>query len=355
MNKILTALLAGCFCASAFAGQTTKSGLQTQGGSSLWAPGAVITIKVSHVVAKGAPKGQATEKFKELMEKKFPGRVKVEVGHSSSMFTDSQEAEALDLGIVDVVIPTMGKVANEFHVPEFGVFDLPFLFSSADDVKKYVHSPVADNLLSLVSERNDTQPVAIAYWPNAFRSFSGPIAFHKPEDMKPYGFRVESPSMANFYNSIGVREAVPLPLAVVHKSLEKDGKYKLDGVENPYSNFIGSKLWDVQKVMTISRHSYNGYVFIAGNRFYNSLPEDIKQGFIESAKEAGDFCMQQSLAGEDKLLKEIESKGVQIYRWTPQEKSAFKKASIPVHEKFMKEVNKDFLLETYKELKAYNK
>lgn len=351
MKKIITALILSSVCMVSMAGEV-KSGLAylNELNAKLDAE-KVLTIRISHVVAAGAPKGKAVDKFKEIMEKKFPGRVKVEVHHNNSLFKDGEESEALDVGAIDVIIPTLGKTAGQYNVKEFGVFDLPFLFSSDDAVKKYVASPTGQKLLNMLTNKSETAE-AVAYWPNAFRSFSGPVPFKSPTDLKPYGFRVESPSMANYYKSIGVKQVLQLPLAEVHAALKKEGDIKLDGAENPYSNFMGSKLFEVQKYLTVSRHSYNGYVFLANKRMMREMPADIKAGFVAAAKEAGEICMQISLSGEGKNFKDIQDKGVRVHNWTPAEKKSFKLSAIPVHEKFMIEVNKDFLLDTYKELKT---
>ena len=97
-----------------------------------------IVIKLSHVVGANAPKGLASEEFKKIMESKFPGRVKVELYHSNSLFKDSEEVEALELGAVNVIIPTTGKTATSYGVKEFELFDLPFLFNDTNSVLKRI-------------------------------------------------------------------------------------------------------------------------------------------------------------------------------------------------------------------------
>lgn len=310
----------------------------------------LIVIKLSHVVSEGAPKGQAAIKFKQLMESRFPGRVKVEVYHNNTLFKDNEEIEALELGVVDVILPTFGKVAGVYNVKEFGIFDLPFLFSSDNDIKKYINSVPGTKLLNILGQK-DPNIEGVAYWPNAFRSFSGPVPFKNPNDLKPYAFRIESESMGNFYNSLGVKQTVKLAFADLPKALKKEGEYKLDGAENPLSNFMGSKLYESQKYITLSRHSYNGYLFLANKHWLNKLPADIKDGFSNAAKESGQYAMDVSLANEEKVLQQIKEKGVRVYNWTPEEKKSFKMSAIKVHEKFMLDVNKDFLLETYSAIK----
>src|SRR3974390_2155032 len=87
-----------------------------------------IIIKFSHVVAPDAPKGKAALFFKELAEKYTGGRVKVEVYPNSSLYKDKEELEALQLGSVQLLAPSISKF-SPLGVKEFDIFDLPFLLS----------------------------------------------------------------------------------------------------------------------------------------------------------------------------------------------------------------------------------
>ena len=86
-----------------------------------------IIIKFSHVVAPNTPKGLATEKFKELAEKYTAGKVKVEVYPNSQLYKDKEELEALQLGAVQMLAPSLAKF-SPLGVREFEAFDLPYIF-----------------------------------------------------------------------------------------------------------------------------------------------------------------------------------------------------------------------------------
>ena len=85
---------------------------------------APIVIKFSHVVANDTPKGKAAERFKELAEKATKGRVKVELYPNSTLYKDKEELEALQLGAVQMLAPSLAKF-GPLGVKEFEVFDLP--------------------------------------------------------------------------------------------------------------------------------------------------------------------------------------------------------------------------------------
>src|SRR3569833_2828443 len=90
-----------------------------------------IVIKFSHVVTVNTPKGKGAERCKELAEKATNGRVKVEVYPNSTLYKDGEEMEALQLGAVQMLAPSLAKF-GPLGVKEFEVFDLPYIFPSKD-------------------------------------------------------------------------------------------------------------------------------------------------------------------------------------------------------------------------------
>src|SRR6185369_5844342 len=113
MKALLTGALLLAFASSAFA--------------------APIVIKFSHVVAQNTPKGQAADYFKKLAEERTKGAVKVEVYPNSQLYKDKEEMEALQLGAVQMLAPSLAKFAP-LGVKEFEVFDLPFLFDNYQEL-----------------------------------------------------------------------------------------------------------------------------------------------------------------------------------------------------------------------------
>ncbi len=100
-----------------------------------------IVIKFSHVVAEHTPKGQGALLFKKLAEERLPGKVKVEVYPNSSLFGDGKEMEALLLGDVQLIAPSLAKFQQ--YTPQLQVFDLPFLFNDINAVDRFQQSPAA--------------------------------------------------------------------------------------------------------------------------------------------------------------------------------------------------------------------
>ena len=147
--------------------------------TALAAPAPII-IKFSHVVANETPKGQAANYFKKLAEERTKGRVKVEVYPNSQLFKDKEEMEALQMGSVQMLAPSLAKFAP-LGVKEFEVFDLPFIFDDYAELHKVTQGPVGAKLLHKLEAKGI---MGLAYWDNGFKVMSANKPLHKPEDMQ---------------------------------------------------------------------------------------------------------------------------------------------------------------------------
>ena len=147
-----------------------------------------IVVKFSHVAAPDTPKGQAANEFKRLAEERTKGRVKVEVYPNSMLFKDAEELDALQLGSVHMLAPVPGKFGPA-GVPEFEVFDLPYMFPDLEALSRVYHGPAGAALLKKLEPRG---LVGHAYWNNGCRVMSANRPIHVPADAKGLKMRIYS-------------------------------------------------------------------------------------------------------------------------------------------------------------------
>src|SRR6476661_875071 len=127
-----------------------------------------VVIKFSHVVAENTPKGKGALKFKELAEKATGGKVKVEVYPNSTLYKDGEEMNALQLGSVQMLAPSVSKF-GPLGIREFEAFDLPYMFDSYEDLHKVTEGPVGKGLFQKLEPKNI---VGLAYWDNGFKDMT---------------------------------------------------------------------------------------------------------------------------------------------------------------------------------------
>src|SRR5580692_7100542 len=146
-----------------------------------------IVIKFSHVVTPDAPKGKAAVLFKELAEKYTNGKVKVEVYPNSSLYKDKEELEALQLGSVQILAPSISKF-GPLGVKEFDVFDLPFLMSDDARARQMFANPMVGEFNKKL-EAKGVKP--LAYWDNGAHVYTANKPLIMPDDFKGMKMRIQ--------------------------------------------------------------------------------------------------------------------------------------------------------------------
>src|SRR5258707_14949609 len=228
-----------------------------------------IVIKFSHVVAQGTPKGKGAEYFKKLAEERTKGKVKVEVYANSTLYKDNEEVDALQLGAVQMLAPSLAKF-GPLGVREFEVFDLPYLFDNYDELHKVTRGPVGASLLKKLESKGI---IGLAYWDNGFKDMSANKPLHKPEDFRGLKMRIQSSKVLDAQmRALGASPQV-MAFSEVYQALQTG---VVDGTENPPSNLYTQKMYEVQKYLTISDHGYLGYAVIVNKKFWDGLPADIR-------------------------------------------------------------------------------
>jgi C4-dicarboxylate-binding protein DctP len=302
-----------------------------------------IVIKFSHVVALDTPKGKGAEKFKQLAEERTKGRVKVEVYPNSTLYKDGEEMDALQLGSVQMLAPSVAKF-GPMGVREFEVFDLPYIFEDFGELHKVTDGGVGKLLFQKLESKGI---VGLAYWDNGFKDFSANKPLRLPGDVRGLKMRIQSSKVLDA--EIRALGGIPQVMAFseVYQALQTG---VVDGTENPPSNFYTQKMNEVQKYLTLSDHGVIEYAVIANKKFWDGLPADIRTILEGAMKDATKYANDIAKEENDKALAAVKATGkTEILTLSSDAKAAWKKALLPVHREMESRVGKDILQEVYKE------
>jgi C4-dicarboxylate-binding protein DctP len=307
---------------------------------------APIVIKFSHVVANDTPKGNAALKFKELAEKATSGKVKVEVYPNSQLYKDKEELEALQLGAVQMLAPSLAKF-GPLGVKEFEVFDLPYIFPSKAALYKVTEGPIGKSLMAKLEPKGIT---GLAFWDNGFKVMSSNKPLHKVADFKGQKMRIQSSKVLDAeMRALGANPQV-LAFSEVYQALQTG---VVDGTENPPSNFYTQKMHEVQKHLTMSNHGYLGYAVIVNKKFWDGLPADIRTQLEGAMKEASKYNNDIAQRENDEALAAVKKSGkTTVYELTAQEQAEWRKALQPVQSDMAGRIGKDLIDAINKETAA---
>jgi C4-dicarboxylate-binding protein DctP len=306
-----------------------------------WAQ-APLVIKFSHVVAKDTPKGKASDYFAERVAALTGGKVKVEVYANSTLYKDKEEMEALQIGAVQMLAPSLAKF-GPLGVREFEVFDLPFIFDNTQELHAVTTGPVGKQLFSKLETKGIT---GLAYWDNGFKSFSANKPLKSPDDFKGMKMRIQSSKVLEAQmRAVGSLPQV-MAFSEVYQALQTG---VVDGTENPHSNLYTQKMHEVQKHMTVTDHGYLGYAVITNKKFWDGLPADVRGQLEKAMAEATVYANKIAKEENDSALEKVKASGkTQVYTPTPAERLALKKAMIKTHKEMESRIGKEVIDSVYK-------
>jgi len=301
-----------------------------------------IVIKFSHVVSPDAPKGKAALLFKQLAEKYTNGKVTVEVYPNSSLYKDKEELEALQLGSVQLLAPSISKF-GPLGVKEFDVFDLPFLM--VDDAR--AHQMTSSPMMADLNKKLEAKGVSpLAYWDNGTYVYTSNVPLISPDDFRGLKMRIQGSK---------VLDAVARQLGAIPQIIAFGELYQalqtgvVDGEDNVPSNIWTQKFYDVQKYLTVSYHGRLTYSLITNVKFWNSLPADVRPGLDRAVKESTEFFNETAAKDNAQALKDIAATGrIQMHTLTDTEKQAWIAKLMPVHKEMEGRFGKEFIQNIYK-------
>nr|WP_244491022.1 TRAP transporter substrate-binding protein [Paramesorhizobium deserti] len=296
-----------------------------------------VTIKFSHVVAPDTPKGKGAEKFKELAEKYTEGAVKVEVYPNSQLYKDKEELEALQLGAVQMLAPSLAKF-GPLGVQQFEVFDLPFLMNGYDDLRKITDGEIGKSLLARLEDKGI---IGLAYWDNGFKVMSANSPLHTPDDFLGLKMRIQSSKILEAQmQALG---AVPQVMAFseVYQALQTG---VVDGTENPPSNMYTQKMHEVQKHATLSNHGYLGYAVIVNKAFWEGLDPAVREKLSQAMAEATVYANSIAKEENEAALAAMKASGkTEFHDLTDEERAEWVAALQPVYEQMSGRVGADLI------------
>jgi len=304
---------------------------------------APIVIKFSHVVATDTPKGQAAERFKQLAEKATNGRVKIEVYPNSQLYKDKEELEALQLGAVQMLAPSLAKF-GPLGVKEFEAFDLPYIFPSKTALYNVTEGEIGKSLLKKLEPKGIT---GLAFWDNGFKVMSANKPLRDPADFKGLKMRIQSSKVLDAQmRALGANPQV-LAFSEVYQALQTG---VVDGTENPPSNMYTQKMHEVQKYVTVSNHGYLGYAVIVNKKFWDGLPADIRTALDKAMKDATTFEKAIAQRDNDLALDAIKKAGkTEVYTLSVKEQAEWRKAMLPVQQQMEGRIGKELISAINKE------
>lgn len=305
-------------------------------------------IKAGIGLNEDHPEGQGLLKFKEIVEKKSGGKLKVQTYFSATLGDDLKMTEALQSGTQEITIPSTSPLVG--IVKEFGIFDFPFLFNTAEEADAILDGPIGKKLLEKLPEHG---LIGLAYWENGFRNVTNskhPI--NTIDDFKGLKLRtMQNQVHIDAFKKLGANPT-PMAFSEVFTALESK---TVDGQENPLATIKSNKYYEVQDYLSLTKHVYTPFVFLVSKKFWDSLSPEEQKILQDAAVEAGKYQRELSRQEDKKALEELKKTGIKINEVSDGERKKMEEAIKPVIDKYAKEFGEDLVNEMYSELEKIRK
>ena len=290
----------------------------------IYAGPAAAQYKLAHNAAPGNPKWDASERFAELVEEKTEGRVTIDVGGNAQFAEDAEALTNMRLGTLAFSANSQGPMSA--IVPQFSLLGLPFLFDDLPQAWDVVDGPFGDSLEALADEQG---LIVLAFWDNGIRQTSNNVRPIKaPADLAGLKIRTPpDPITVDIFNALGA-SPTPLAFSELYIALEQG---VVDGQENPLINIWSSKLYEVQKYISLTGHKYEATLLLASKTVFDTFSEEDQAAIREAAKESGEYNRQRSLNDEKELRAKLEEAGV---TFNEVDKQPFVDATQPVYDQW---------------------
>lgn len=298
---------------------------------------APIVIKFSHVAAPQAHKSMGAARFKELAERYTNGRVQIALYPNSQLYKDKEELEALQLGAVEMLAPSLSKF-GPLGIKAFEVFDIPYLFRDTAELARVTQGPIGRELLDLLEPKGI---VGLAFWNNGFKVLSAQRPLHKPDDLLGLKMRIQSSRVIE--EQMIALGAMPQVMAFseAYQALHSG---VVDGTENPPANLYNQRMYEVQAHATLTYHGFLGYAVIVNRDFWKSLPDDVREALQRAIAEATPYANDMAARENDEAMAAMRAvPHITFHEPSPAELTAWQAALRPVRARMADRVSADLI------------
>ncbi len=286
------------------------------------------TLILGHGAAPGNPRTLACDVFAKLVSDGSGGRISIQVQGSEQLGSDVEMLQAVQIGALDITANSQGPLAT--IVPEAATFGLPFLFSMPQQAWQILDGPIGDKLAAL-SENQGLK--VLAWWDNGIRHITNNVRPIKgPTDLHGIKLRTpKDPMTIDIFKALGANPT-PIAFGELYLALRQG---TVDGQENPLVNIWSSKLYEVQKYLSLSGHKYEMTPFIICPKTWQSLSSQDQEVIQHAVQLAKTYQRLELVRQESMLLDKLVAGGIKVNKAN---QPAFHQATKPVYESWRKKM-----------------
>jgi tripartite ATP-independent transporter DctP family solute receptor len=302
-----------------------------------------MLLRVGIGLPADSVQGRAVRDFAQRVERHTRGGVRIELHAGGALGNDVSMVQSLRDGTLEMTVPDSSTLAQLNAA--FSAINYPFTFFDEKE---------ADTLLDGVWGQRQLDSlvphglVGLAYWENGFRHITNnlrPIA--QAADFRGVRLRtMQNEMLADSFRRLGF-EAVPMPFPQVYEALRQQ---VVDGQENPLPTILGSRLYEVQKYLTLSRHVYSAFVLLVSRRHWELLGADQRLALRRSAAESRELQRRWNREAAGQALAALRERGMQVSSIPREDAERIRHRLRDVFDQYNRRIGTSEVIELYVEL-----
>jgi tripartite ATP-independent transporter DctP family solute receptor len=289
-------------------------------------PRPATVLEIGHAVGPDSLYAQSVREFQRRLKARLSTSVEVLERGGSAIGNEGELLKKVREGqpIFAIVSPVMTDVDDQF-----AVFDMPYLVLTRGHLKRR-RAKLLHDFLEPAAQAKGIRLLAL--WENGFRQITNNVrAIENPKDLAGINLRVPTGRWQTVVFGAFGAHAIPLQWNKVRPAFQSK---EIDGQENALAIVNNEKLYEVQKYLSMTSHTYLPAYFIVNENYFRSLPPNVQKAATETAKGMEDWVM---ALGEntDNALRDALSDKMKV---NEADKLAFIIASFPIYSQFAKSV-----------------
>jgi tripartite ATP-independent transporter DctP family solute receptor len=273
------------------------------------------------------PTSRGAEYFAELVKERTDGRIEILVYAGGTLGDEKSVIEQMQFGGIDFARVSLSPLASV--APRLNVLQLPYLYTGSDHMWKVLDGPIGEQFMNSF---NGTGLTALSWYDAGARNFyctKQPI--RTLEDVKGMRIRVqESDLMKDMIEALG-GTAVPTSYDTVYSALQTGA---IDGAENNWPSYESEKHYEVARYYTVDEHARVPEMQLASQVTWDKLSEEDQRLIRECARESAVYERALWAQREAESEKKVREAGCVVYEMPEEERERFRKAMLPVYEKY---------------------
>ncbi len=268
-------------------------------------------------------RGQSMTFFKNELEKRSNGRIRVELYFGGVLGT---ERELMDFVATGAIQGTRGGYFADAN-PKFNILTMPFLVDGWDEAIRLVNSDFMRGINEGARANGWHIPATgISQGFRAHTNNSRPLKH--PDDVRGLKMRVPpQEALIRTAEAFGAN-AQEIPAVEIYQALQTG---VVDGQDNPPSNIWDYKIYEVSKYLTITNYATGPDPFFVSLAWYESLPIELQGIFDAVAVEAISLSDQLNREHEAEFIRKLSEK-LEVNYVTGDSLEAFRMAVEPVYD-----------------------